>query len=224
MATRRNVDATTDARRPGVSGATVPVLVVDVGDVLIHTSNGAQYHELARRTGLHPQGVAQLVEASGLPHALECGEIADVEFIDAVRELLSWTRLTRQDVWQSWAAVLVGIEPIVAGVVARWAAEHRLVLASNTNALHWPVVCRMLEQAGITAPAFLSFQMGVTKPDPRFFARIIDDDPSWYASAHFVDDRLDNVAAATACGFDGWLHRDPVATAAFLSAVLADTS
>jgi FMN phosphatase YigB (HAD superfamily) len=213
MATQRSVDTT--SRIHALIG--VPVLVMDVGDVIVRTSRDAQYRELARRTGGDPRDVAHLVKASGLPEQLERGLISDAEFAGALGALMPRTRLTLADVRECWVAELIGLDPVVAPVAARWAGTQRLVLASNTNTLHWPVVSRLLEEAGIRAPAYLSFEIGLTKPDPRFFATIVDDHPS---VAVYVDDRADNVAAATEAGMTGWLHRDPVATAAHLATVL----
>jgi hypothetical protein len=194
---------------------------MDVGDVLVRTSSGAQYRELARRTGCHPLGLAQLVSASGLPAALECGLVDETGFVDGLRDLLCFPNLTLADVQECWAAELVAVDPLLCEVAARWAEQRCLVLASNTNPLHWPLVCRLLASAGIRAPAYVSFEMGVTKPHPRFFAMVVDD-PVRYAGALYVDDRADNVAAAAAAGLTGWLHRDATKTAAYLMAALVD--
>jgi FMN phosphatase YigB (HAD superfamily) len=197
------------------------VLVMDIGDVIVQTSIGAQYRELARRIGGEARGVAELVNASGLPARLERGLISETRFTETLAELLGDPTLTLADVRECWKAELVGVDPVVAPVAARWAGQHRLILASNTNCLHWPVLLHLLEDAGIRAPAYLSFEIGATKPDPRFFARIVDEIPS---VAVYVDDRPEHVAAAIESGLTGWLHRDPVTTAAHLTAVLSGGS
>lgn len=202
------------ATQPGVD-LSARMLVTDVGDVIVRTRTGEQYRELARRTGRDADGVAQLLKASGLPAQLERGTIGEAAFAHQVSELLGRPTLSTSDVWECWAAEIAGIDPIVAPVMARWADAGRLLLASNTNVLHWPVVNQLLEEAGIKAPAILSFELGVTKPDARFFAHIEPD-----TTVLYVDDRPENVAAARDAGLAAWLHRDPAATAGYLTALL----
>jgi FMN phosphatase YigB (HAD superfamily) len=191
------------------------MLVADVGDVIVRTRTGEQYRELARRTGHDAGGLAQLLTASGLPAQLEHGTIGEVEFAHELGQLLGRPGLSMSDVWECWAAEIAGIDPVVAPAMAKWAQAGRLVLASNTNVLHWSVVSQLLDEAGIKAPAYLSFELGLTKPDPRFFARIEVD-----GVAVYVDDRAENVAAAQDAGMTGWLHSDSTATADHLIALL----
>ena len=79
-----------------------------------------------------------------------------------------------------------------------------------------------------TAPVFERFrdvlvsgEERMMKPDPAIFALAIKRFGIDPATALFVDDRADNIAAAEAAGFQGWLFREagPLANALFGTAL-----
>ncbi|HEY2662200.1 MAG TPA: HAD family phosphatase [Caulobacteraceae bacterium] len=59
----------------------------------------------------------------------------------------------------------------------------------------------------------VSGEVGLIKPDPRFFALALERIGQPAGSLLFVDDNADNIAAATALGFATHLFDDPVALA-----------
>jgi glucose-1-phosphatase len=196
-----------------------PVVVMDIGDVLIRTIPMAQYRKLAQCTRIPWEHIAERIEGSGSVTAFERGEITSADFVDALRRLLSYPGLSAIDVESAWNAIVAGPDPILAPLAASFATQGRLRLASNTNPFHWRVVRTTLASVGIYAPACLSFEVGYTKPDPRFLAALcatvrLADGPVVY-----VDDRLDNVNAACRRGLTGWVHRDSAVTAAYLRAL-----
>ncbi|MGL5824376.1 MAG: hypothetical protein ACRCYU_05995 [Nocardioides sp.] len=196
------------------------LVVMDVGDVLITTSPMAQYKALAQMVGMTWQQVADCIEGAGLVAQLERGALDEDQFGRQVRQLLKRPGLSVGDIDHAWTCVIAGVEPIVAGAAAELAAHARLVLASNTNPIHWKVVHARLHDYGIEAPAMLSFQMGVAKPDPVFFTVLRRTYPH-LDGAVYIDDRADNLAAAAQVGLAGRLHQDPSDTASYLRSLLA---
>lgn len=83
---------------------------------------------------------------------------------------------------------------------------------------------RMIAEKGYelhTDGAFYSYQMGVAKPDPRFFQRILDDLGCDPRATLFVDDVLENVRAARTLRINGVLF-DEDREAAGLRALLRE--
>jgi glucose-1-phosphatase len=82
---------------------------------------------------------------------------------------------------------------------------------SNTNKIHWS---NPLNQ-GVHALFdlhFLSFEMGLVKPDPSAFHYVVDALDCAPEDIFFVDDNIINVDAARACGFDAHVAKGPVET------------
>lgn len=194
---------------------TPPLVVMDVGDVLIRTVPMAHHRQLARHTGLPCQQVADRIENSGIVTSFETGQLTATGFVDTLRRLLPRPGLTAAAVEHAWNAVIADPDLILAPIAAELAAEKRLVLASNTNPFHWRLVHARLAGVGIRAPALLSFEIGAAKPDPRFFAAL-QSVPRGDHPVVYVDDLPENVAAARRCGLTGWVHRDARETSAYL--------
>jgi FMN phosphatase YigB (HAD superfamily) len=186
-------------------------LVIDVGDVLITTRPNAHYARLAELAQLDPDEVAARLESVRLPDAFERGQLSIGAFTDAVREVLDRPDLPAPALEAAWNCVLGDVVTPLVTAVAQAARSHDVILASNTNPLHWQLVQQHLSQAWQPLIAVLSHETGYRKPDPRFFdavrRRLAPD-----ASAVFIDDKAANVVAARDHGMDGWMHENPDVT------------
>jgi len=72
---------------------------------------------------------------------------------------------------------------------------------SNTNALHWHDHIVGWSLAGLFEHRFLSFELGLLKPDIAAFARVADLLGVPAERVLFLDDNAVNVAGAAAAGF-----------------------
>lgn len=199
------------------------IIVLDIGDVLVRTHPDAHYRTLAMILGTTWEEVRETVESCDLVARFEQGHISQAQFTEELRELLEHPKLTAHEVATAWCAVLGPIDPVVAAPARLLASAGRLLLASNTNPIHWRHIRLALEHAGITAPALLSHELGFTKPDPRFFAALTRLIPHGTRCGLFVDDRAENIAAAHAAGLPASRHIDADASARRLAAFAPDT-
>jgi glucose-1-phosphatase len=196
------------------------LIIMDIGDVLVTTVPMAHYRLLARRVAAPWQQVQDAVEGTGVVAGFESGSVAVPEFIQAVRDALAAPELREHEVLDAWAAVIGPLDPLTTKAAACAARAGRLLLASNTNPFHWPLVRARLRLADIDTPACLSFQVGHAKPADGFFASLELLAPSLPRSAVFIDDRAENVAAAMSHGLAGWQHADSARTAAYVMGLL----
>lgn len=80
---------------------------------------------------------------------------------------------------------------------------------SNTNALHWHEQHQHERVRALFTRTFLSYELGIVKPDAEIFAHVIGDlrcDPRQIV---YFDDNQINVDAALAAGIDAALARGP---------------
>ncbi len=194
-----------------------PIVIMDVGDVLVRTVPMAHYRQLASHVGQDWRTVAAAIETSGTVSRFETGQLTEATFADALRAVLGCLWLANEDVQRSWQAIIGPADSDVGTIAADLARARRLVLATNTNPFHWRVVRNRLSELGISCPAFLSFEIGSAKPAQAFFDSLICAGLRGAREAVFVDDRVDNVEAARRCGWAGWLHRDAKETARYLA-------
>lgn len=116
-------------------------------------------------------------------------------------------------IWSSHFSEEPGMKPILGALAARY----RTVFFSNTNAAHWAHVTAHYPALALGHQAYLSHEMGLTKPDPASFLRVLELEKCAPADAIFVDDRAENVGAAAALGMDGIVFTDAASFRASLA-------
>ncbi len=102
------------------------------------------------------------------------------------------------EAFRDWPA---GPLPGAAELVAQTRASVATGCFSNTNALHWRDRIAAWPLTGLFDHRFLSFELGLLKPDTAAFAQVADllDVPA--GRVLFLDDNAVNVAGAAAAGF-----------------------
>lgn len=122
--------------------------------------------------------------------------------------------------WDRWPDTLNGLLAGSVDVLARSAAAgNRNLVLSNFSA-------ETLDRAEVLAPVWehiegrvISGDLGVAKPDPEIYRTLLRRfrvDPS---AAVFIDDKAENVAAATSLGLAGVVFEDSVALVGALGAL-----
>ena len=86
---------------------------------------------------------------------------------------------------------------------------HRCVLGSNTFAPHISVVSNMNDKPlSHLDHLYLSHEMGIAKPNVEFFDYILREEGVRPEDTVFVDDRIDNINAASSIGIKTLLYND----------------
>jgi HAD superfamily hydrolase (TIGR01509 family) len=88
------------------------------------------------------------------------------------------------------------MEPLVRNLAGR----HRVVIFSNTNAAHIDHIRVAYPAFGHAHKAYLSYELGLVKPDPASYLRVLELEGRAARDCIFIDDRKDNTAAAAALG------------------------
>ena len=134
-------------------------------------------------------------------HQHERGEISDEEFAKAMCHDMELP-LSYEQFAHGWQAVFVALRPEVIDIMKTLREQgHRVVVLSNTNALHttfWPG-----EYPEIYAAAdhvYLSQEMGMRKPEARIYQRVLESEGFSAADAVFFDDNADNIEGANQLG------------------------
>ena len=143
--------------------------------------------------------------ASRAVYDFETGRIADVAaFQKRARQELGFT--VSDDVFFRIFAEAVGdLFEETLPLLSALRAYYPLALLSNTSPDHW-IHCRDRQGlGGCFDEVFVSYELGVMKPDPRIFQQVLSrlqDNPE---NIWFFDDRQENVDAARKMGINGVL-------------------
>jgi HAD superfamily hydrolase (TIGR01509 family) len=187
------------------------LLAFDLMSTLL-TDPFEQAHEAS--TGL-PMARLAAIGMKPLYHSLERGEITEAEY---------WRRLralgTEPDSRMFHRVHEAGCRwiPGMRDLVARCAAKHRTVIA--TNCPEWAESLRRRFLAGIAVEWFPSYRHGVRKPSAEYFTELCAAAGAAPADLVLVDDKARNVDAVRALGGRAIAFRSAAETAAGLAALL----
>ncbi len=174
------------------------VVVFDMGGVLFEFLGDrliAENSNRARRW--RSEEVQKLWVALARPY--ETGAASEAEFVEAVLRTYD-LRLSAAEFSQQFRTAAIGYYEGALELVHEIAARHRTVSLSNTNALQWPEVLAPLAGKDPFTAHYPSHLSGFHKPDPRAY-RALARAHAPQSVFYFLDDRAENVAAATSLGW-----------------------
>ncbi|MBK9175288.1 MAG: HAD family phosphatase [Flavobacteriales bacterium] len=184
----------------------VDTLILDLGGVLIDVDYSASARYF-RALG-HPDfdTLYSKAKQTDLFDRFETGELSPQGFRDEVRNLLG-TQLSDAQIDAGWNAMLGSIPQERIAVIEELKAHHRLLLLSNTNAIHVPafeaIIARNLgitDFKGLFHGAYYSCELGMRKPDTSIFQHVIAANGADPARTLFIDDSMQHVEGARRAG------------------------
>lgn len=184
----------------------VDTLILDLGGVLIDVDYRAtaRHFESLGITGFDT--LYSKAKQTDLFDRFETGELSSQDFRDAVRTLLG-ARLSDADIDAGWNAMLGTIPPERHTLVERLKTRYRLLLLSNTNAIHVPafeaIIARDLgisDFKGLFHGAFYSCELGMRKPNADIFRHVTASHNTDLKRTLFIDDSIQHVEGARRAG------------------------
>lgn len=171
-------------------------LVFDLGGVLVAHDNAVLYERLASRCAgaCSPQTVVGLMRRTDWGSGVAISTLHD-QLRDELGYGLSWDEFVAD--WCCHFAV----DYSMLGLVERLATHNRVMLFSNTNQEHWDFLVAATEGRLGRLEAYLSHEIGCTKPSLRSFQVVAEKAGIDPARSVFFDDLQDNVDGARRAGF-----------------------
>lgn len=182
-------------------------IIFDLGDVIINIDvpeTTQAFADLAQRSF---DEIQTLITQNSVFQKFETGQLSSDEFRDYVRTLFRRSDWTDAMIDEAWNALLLDIPPQrVAKIQSLAQKGYRLFLLSNTNPIHVEATHEILRAATGVArlhdlfeKTYLSYEMGVMKPDAAIYERLLADAGIEAQETLFLDDNAHNIAAANAC-------------------------
>lgn len=186
--------------------ATYDTIILDLGGVLIDVD----YHAAARAfSALGFANFDDLYSKAKQDHlfdGFETGKISASGFRDRIRSLHDGP-LTDEQIDGCWNAMLGSIPSERLHLVKQLRERYRVLLLSNTNAIHVPAFEKIVaEENGITDfkalfdGAYYSCELGMRKPDAEIFHYVLDRHGATADRTLFIDDSIQHVEGARKAG------------------------
>ena len=181
--------------------AMIDTVIFDMGGVLVNLDWDSVCARLKEQSSLEACAVRREVINGPIVRSTMLGLISSRGYHQALCEKLA-AGLSYDEFVDIWNSLLSTNEAIVS-IVERLKPNHRLVLGSNTDAIHFTSAIERFPVLEVFERYFVSYKMGLLKPDPAFFDHVLQRLDTPASNCLFIDDRAENVASARSVGMIG---------------------
>lgn len=203
-------------------------IVFDLGDVILNIDVPLASSSFGKLSGREQHEILTLFKEKELFRLFETGLVDEDAFRNMIRELLEFPDWSEEIIDTAWNSLLLDIPPARIELIQELSRNYRLFLLSNTSSIHIKQVNKILHAAtGIEKldelfeKVYLSYEMGIMKPDPAIYLRVLEESDLVAEETLFLDDNADNITAASKLGIDTILVQKPVTILDYLKDYVA---
>lgn len=188
------------------SKTTTKAVVFDFGNVIINIDVEKTILAFSELTFKSQTRIKQLFADAEVFKKYETGFYSDDEFRDVIRQILSYP-LNDQEIDQAWNALLLDVPKKRLDFLESLKMKYPIYLLSNTNNIHieqcknyFRTKFGIANFETIFNETFLSYKMGLWKPDYKIYDAVINKIGLKPQEVLFLDDNQDNIDAASDLG------------------------
>lgn len=170
-------------------------LIFDLGKVIVPFELKRGYEALAKFCPYTPEEVRQGLMQSGLVAQLEAGGIEPEPFFHAISEKLQLT-MGYPEFCEIWNSIFFPHTLIPENFLAQLSQRYRLILLSNTNAIHFEVIEKNYPLLRHFEHLVLSHRVRAVKPEPAIYREAVRLAECKPEECLFIDDMQENVDGA----------------------------
>ncbi len=146
----------------------------------------------------------------GVFHDFECGHIDTLQFCAHLREISGKPYLSDNQIMNGWNSIVIGFPQERMRRLKELRGQYNMYLLSNTNPCHFayfPSKMGFFRLDDLFQKLFLSYEMGVCKPDSKIFELVITSANIRPEETLFIDDSEANIEIGKSMGFQTYLVR-----------------
>ena len=179
----------------------IRTLIFDLGQVVIPFDWKRGYGALAEFSPYPPEEIRRRIKETGLFGVFERGQIEPGDLARRLSAILEMN-VPFEKFRELWSGIFLPETIIPDKMLASLHANHRLLLLSNTDAIHYGWVMEKYPIMRHFDHCVLSFELGLRKPEPGVYQEAIRQAGCAAAEIFFTDDLADNIAGALLAGID----------------------
>ena len=198
----------------------ISTLIFDFGGVLIDLDMNQSILNFKKLGVENVENYLSNFGQSGFFMQLEKGKISADEFRSEIRKMTT-NIITDKEIDDAWNAFLVRIPSEKLDIVSELRKKFRVIMLSNTNAIHFPYAERTFfsyKNRGIDEyfdKCYRSYDMKMAKPDAEIFEAILSEEQVAANQCLLLDDGPKNIEQAQKLGFQTYFV-DPKEDLTFL--------
>jgi glucose-1-phosphatase len=179
----------------------IRTVIFDMGKVIIPFDFKVAYEKLGPLCRYSPAEIPERLRPHDLVHRLESGRVEPQAFLRELSEILELD-CPYEDFCDIFASIFSRETLIPEEFLAALRERYRLLLLSNTNAIHFEFIEREYPILRHFHELVLSYRVGAMKPEPKIYEAAIAAAGCAPGECFFTDDIPAYVAAAKSHGID----------------------
>ena len=187
----------------------IKVILCDLGNVLVDFNHQAAAKRISKFCAKSPQEIFELFFDSPATNYFERGKVSPGEFYLQVKEMLD-LKLSYDSFVPIWNDIffLSAKNRSVYRLVNILRASYKTAMLSNINLLHYEYLKKSFPVFGVFDKLFLSFEMGLNKPDKETYKKVIAAMQVSPQEIFYIDDRAELMQSANSLGIKGCVFSD----------------
>jgi putative hydrolase of the HAD superfamily len=195
------------SRMPKLNGyAPIKAVLFDLGKVILHFDFKPAFRRLSKVCSLTPREIDAFFSRSGLEVLYDGGKITSAQFYRQVKKALRH-RLSYPEFKAVWNDVFTPNRPMIQ-LIRKLKGKYRLVLISNTNAMHYKHIRSTYSFLRYFDGVVLSFRQKIRKPDARIYRAALKACRARPHEIFYIDDRPDLTKSAQELGIRAFTFKD----------------
>jgi glucose-1-phosphatase len=172
----------------------------DLGKVLVHFDFQRGYRALEQLCPYPAAEIPRRLAPSGIVERFETGLIEPEDFVSQLSGILD-LKLDYEGFCRIWSCIFT--EPLIPeSLVEALAARYRVILLSNTNAIHFAMLRESYPVLRHFHDFVLSHEVKAMKPSPKIYQAALDRAGCLPGECFYTDDIAEYVEAARQMGID----------------------
>jgi len=181
--------------------AQLRTIIFDLGNVIIPFDFKRGYTALAAHVDYPAEEISPRIRATGLVERFETGLIEPRPFVDELTRAIG-APITYEQFCEMWTSIFLEHTLIPIELVRELKKSYRMVVLSNTNAIHIEMVREQYPILGEFDQLVLSHEVKAMKPSPLMYSAAVEAAQARPDECFFTDDIAAYVEGARAFGID----------------------
>jgi len=179
----------------------IKTIIFDLGKVIIPFDFKRGYDRMAPLCSYAAADIPERLRSCDLVTRFEEGKIAPQAFVQELSDILE-LKVSYEEFCGIWSSIFFRETLIPEELLAALKKRYRLLLLSNTNAIHFEMVRENYPLLRHFDHLVLSYKVGALKPSPLIYAEALKHAQCAPEECFFTDDIAAYVEGARAAGID----------------------
>lgn len=189
-------------------------LLFDIGNVIIDIDYLVTIAEFQKLSNVDFSEVVSYSSQNKIFDLYETGKISSADFLNELKQFLK-PEVRNEEIIRAWNSILIDYPESKIELLKNLKNRYRVIALSNINEIHVNAIDEAARQklnankfADFFHHAYYSNEIGLRKPDKEIYEFVLAEQNLKPEETFFVDDKIENVESAKACGIQAHQLKD----------------